>query len=87
MKINAENRKRRIQKEGRDGFCILCERLKDKYVQSQVYHDMYGWLTSLTCAQVTVSIDILLNHSLRNALNEPVGLEHLCVSKYYIVNC
>ena len=45
-------------KEGRDGFCILCERLKDTSVPSQVYHDTYGWLTSFTCPQVTVSIDV-----------------------------
>ena len=37
------------------GFCVMCEKLKDQSVPSQVYHDMYGWLTSFTCPQFTVS--------------------------------
>ena len=42
------------------GFCVMCEKLKDQSVPSQVYHDMYGWLTSFTCPQFTVSSSTLL---------------------------
>ena len=40
----------------KNGFCDLCEKLKDPGVSSQVYHDMDGWLTSSVCLQASVSI-------------------------------
>ena len=39
-----------------NGYCTLCEKLKDSNMPPQVYHDMNGWITSAGCPQATVSI-------------------------------
>ena len=37
-------------------FCTICEKLKNSSLPSQVYHNMYGWLTNSFCPQATVSL-------------------------------
>ena len=39
-----------------NGYCTLCDKLKDSSMPSQVYNDMNGWITSAGCPQATVSI-------------------------------
>ena len=39
-----------------NGYCLLCDKLKDSNMPSQVYYDMNSWLTSSSCPQATVSI-------------------------------
>lgn len=35
-------------------YCSICEKLKDTSFPSQVYHDMFGWLTNTFCPQATI---------------------------------